>query len=388
MTVAKRILHIIPSISEESSGPTYVVSRLCESVIAAGATLTLATLDWPPMPSHPHYLLVFPLGIGPRRLGRSPAMWRWLKAAVASGSVSIVHSHGMWQMCTLFPGWACRGQGTAKLVTSPHGAFSRWAFTSGSRAKRLFWPLLQHPALTATACFHATADAERSDIRRMGFAQPVAVIPIGIDIPAPWPKVGTVPRTLLFLGRIHRVKGLDLLLAAWAVLQDRFPEWRLRIVGSDRGYFGSTGYEDELRLLATNMKLARLDFAGELCGLEKLAAYREAQLFVLPSRTENFGIAVAEALAADTPAVVSKAAPWQGLEANGCGWWVDLDKDALIDSLAKAMSLSPGELAKMGQLGREWMTRDFSWRRIGNMMAQTYAWLEGRASAPAFVSFD
>ena len=388
MTGSKRILHIIPSIGQESSGPSYVVSRLCQSLDAKEITLTLAALDLAPVLSPPPYLQVFPLGLGPRKLGRSPAMWRWLKTAVSSGSVSIVHNHGTWQMCSLYPGWACRGQTSAKLVISPHGAYSQWAFTSGSRAKRLFWPLLQRPALAGAACFHATADTERSAIRRMGFRQPVAVIPSGIDIPDPCTKAESTPRTLLFLGRIHHVKGLDLLLAAWAKLQDRFPEWRLKIVGSDLGYYGSSGYGDELRSLATSLRLARVEFSGELKGPEKLMAYREAQLFVLPSRTENFGVTVAEALAAGTPAVVTKTAPWQRLEDNGCGWWVDLDKDALIDGLAKAMSLPPVELAKMGQLGREWMTRDFSWQRIGNMMAQTYAWLEGRASAPAFVKFD
>jgi glycosyltransferase involved in cell wall biosynthesis len=294
----------------------------------------------------------------------------------------------MWQMSSLYPGWACRGQTTAKLVISPRGALSTWAFTSGSRAKRLFWPLLQRPALAGAACFHATADSERLDIRQMGFAQPVAVIPNGIDIPEPCFRAETHPRTLLYLGRLHRVKGLDLLLAAWAELQDRFPEWRLKIVGSDLGYHGRTGYECQLRSLATSLKLVRLEFAGELRGSDKLMAYREAQLFVLPSRSENFGIAVAEALAAGTPALVSKGAPWHGLEANGCGWWVDLDKVALIDGLAKAMSLSPDELKKMGQLGREWMSHDFSWPHIGNMMRQTYDWLAGRTPPPAFVRFD
>jgi glycosyltransferase involved in cell wall biosynthesis len=385
---AKHVLHIVPAITEESSGPSYTVTRLCESLIAEGHDVTLGVLDWGPSTFAPPYVRRFPLGLGPHRLGRSPAMWRWLKAAVASGTVGIVHSHGMWQMAGVYPGWACQGQKQAKLIVSPRGSFSQWAFVSGSPVKRLFWPLVQRPALAGCVCFHATAASEYRDIRRMDFTQPIAVIPNGIDIPDLLPRVESPIRTVLFLGRIHPVKGLDWLLQAWSVLQGRFPHWRLRIVGSDAGYLGGSGYSLKMKDLAASLGLDRVAFPGELRGPEKLAAYREAELFVLPSHTENFGIAVAEALAMGIPAVVSKGAPWQGLEANGCGWWVDLDKDALIHSLAEAMSLSPGELAKMGQLGRAWMTRNFSWQRIGNMMGQTYAWLEGRASAPAFVKFD
>jgi glycosyltransferase involved in cell wall biosynthesis len=315
-------------------------------------------------------------------------MWRWLKAAVASGTLGIVHSHGMWQMPVVYPGWACHAQKQAKLVVSPRGTFSQWAFASGSPVKRLFWPLVQRPALAGCVCFHATAMSEYRDIRRMGFTQPVAVIPNGIDIPDLLPKVEGPIRTLLFLGRIHPVKGLDWLLNAWAVLQRQFPHWRLRIVGSDAGYLGGSGYLPKMKEFSTSLRLDRVEFAGELRGAEKLAAYREAELFVLPSHTENFGIAVAEALAAGTPALVSKGAPWEGLEANGCGWWVDLGTEALVEGLAKAMSRTPVELAEMGRLGRDWMAREFSWPHIGAAMAETYAWLTTGGQAPACVRLD
>lgn len=388
MKTAKNIVHVVPSVSEESSGPTYVVTRLCESLVATGLSVTLGSLDLEPSVPVLPYGQLFPLGLGPRRLGRSPAMWHWLRDIVASGSATIVHNHGMWQMNAVYPGWACRGRRFVKLVVSPHGSFSRWAFSSGSRVKRLFWPLLQRPALAGAACFHATAEAEHLDIRRLGFLQPVAMIPFGIDIPEPCTKTEDGPRTLMFLGRLHRVKGLDLLLRAWAAVQDRFPDWRLQIVGSDLGYHGSSGYGQELRDLAAGLKLLRVEFVGELRGLEKLRAYREAQLFILPSRTENFGVVVAEALAAGTPVLASKAAPWQGLELNRCGWWVDLDADSLASALASAMAMSPSALAKMGERGRDWMVRDFAWPRIGRMMAETYAWLSEGGAAPAFVRFD
>jgi len=88
------------------------------------------------------------------------------------------------------------------------------AFLNGS-----FWPLVQRPSLNAVSCFHATAEAAYEDIRRTGFAQPVAIIPNGIEVPKIAPFLCESKRTLLFLGRIHLIKGLDLLLAAWGVIQ-------------------------------------------------------------------------------------------------------------------------------------------------------------------------
>jgi glycosyltransferase involved in cell wall biosynthesis len=315
-------------------------------------------------------------------------MYAWLKETIASGAVGLVHSHGMWMMPAVYPGRACRAGKEARLVVSPHGTFSQWAFASGSPLKRVFWPLFQRPAIAECACFHATAASEYSDIRRMGFNQPIAVIPSGIDIPSFLPKTEGPVQTLLFLGRLHPVKGLEWLLPAWAALEDRFPNWKLRIVGSDAHYLRGSDYSMKLKNLATDLKLERVEFVGELRGNEKLTAFREADLFVLPSHTENFGVAVAEALAAGTPALVSKGAPWGGLVANECGWWVDLGVEALVEGLRKAMSLSPQELMQMGHRGRDWMAHEFSWPRVGEAMAQTYAWLTTGGQPPGCVRLD
>lgn len=384
-----RLIHVVPAIAEESSGPTYSVTRLCESLIELGNDLTLAALDWNHLPAAPAYFKAFPLGLGPRRLGRSPAMYRWLRTNTASGSVDILHNHGMWQMNSVYPGRASRST-SARLVVSPRGAFSRWAMHHGSWTKALFWPLLQRPALRQAACFHATSEQEYSDIRRLGFNQPVAVIPNGIDLP---PDASADPvdgrQTLLFLGRIHRTKGLDLLLQAWKGLQSSFPHWDLLIVGSDKGYGAGDGYLAALQQTAADLGLKRITFAGELLGAGKLAAFRRADLFVLPTRSENFGIAVAEALAAGTPAVVSHGAPWHGLVEQGAGWWVEISVESLIGALEEAMRLDRAALKAMGQRGREWMRRDFAWPGIGRRMDGTYRWLIGESThRPEWIRID
>ena len=383
-----RLIHVVPAIAEEASGPSYSVVRLCESLLNQDQEVTLAALDWAPMTSPPSCLKAFPLGWGPRRLGNSPAMWQWLNKRILSKDVDILHNHGMWQMNAIYPGWAAK-KGKLHLVVSPRGAFSKWAILHGSVMKKLFWPLLQRPALKYATCFHATAGAEYEDIRRLGFRQPIAIIPNGIDIPALPPKQTNTIRTLLFLGRIHPKKGLDMLIPAWRAVQENYPDWQLIIAGSDEGYNGKSGYIEELQLLAQNLGVNRMKFIGSLYGIEKTHAYHNADIFILPTYSENFGMTVAEALAASTPAIVTKGAPWEGLDKYGAGWWVDINVESLTACLENALSLSPNALEQMGLQGREWMVNDFSWPQIGAQMTATYQWLLNKSlPVPAWVRLE
>jgi glycosyltransferase involved in cell wall biosynthesis len=373
---------VVSSVSEEAAGPSYSVVRLCETLGAGGHDVTLAALDWAPMSSPPRFMKVFPLSTGPRRLGCSPAMRRWLMEQARRGAVEIIHNHGLWMMPNVYSGRVARRR-AIPLMTSPRGMLSEWAFQYGSVVKRLFWPLVQKPALTATTCFHATAESEYEDIRRMGFHQPVAIIPNGIAIPEVVSKQAGISRTLLFLGRVHPVKGLDMLLPAWQVMQDRFPDWRLVIAGPDHG-----GYLIKMQHLAAQLRLTRIEFTGALKGKEKWKAYQQADLFVLPSYSENFGMAVAEALASGLPAIVSKGAPWKGLGEKSAGWWVDVGVDPLVDCLNHALAQTPDELEAMGRRGRAWMQTEFSWQRIGGMMAETYQWIAKGGETPEWVRMD
>lgn len=374
-----RLVHIVPTIIEQASGGNYAAIRLCEALTSEGEELTLASLDWGPMEAPPSFSKTFPLSLGPRRLGPSATMRRWLTTQGVDRAVDLFHNHSLWMMPNVYPGIVAKRY-SIPLVVAPHGTLSAWAMQSGSAIKKVFWPLVQRPALAAVTCFHATAVSEYEDIRRLGFLQPVAVLPNGVDIPASAPKEPDDTRTLLFLGRIHPVKGLDLLLPAWRAVQERFPEWRLRIIGPDNGR-----YLARMQRLATELRLARIEFTGPLFGPQKAQAYRQADLFVLPTYSENFGIAVAEALAAGVPAIVTKGAPWSGLVTNDCGWWIDIGVDALVACLELALSQPPRELAAMGLRGREWMAADFSWGQIGRKMVATYDWIGKGGSKPDWV---
>ena len=382
-----RVIHVVPAISEEASGPSYSVAKLCESLIEVGEDVTLAAMDLSGTRTSAPFVRLFPMGLGPRRAGRSPKMCRWLKDEVAGGSVDVLHNHGMWQMNSAYPGWAAKGQG-AKLIVSPRGAFSRWAMAHGSGFKRVFWPLVQRPALAHASCFHTTAEAEYDDIRRLGFKQPVAFIPNAVDVLPLLPKPLTEARTLLFLGRIHPIKGIDILLHAWSQVMERHREWRLSIVGTDAGYGDNGRYLEKMTTLAAALGLKRVHFKGPLYGEAKWAAYREADLCVLPTRSESFGMTVAESLAAGTPVIVTTAAPWRGLETHQSGWWIAIGLDPLVAALENAMRHSRHQLAQRGENGRQWMAAEFSWRPVALKMDLTYRWLTRGGEVPTWVTTD
>lgn len=376
------ILHTLAAIDHEASGPSYSVTRLCESLIDAGVDSRLAVLDWMPGNASPPYVTRFPLGWGPRRLGCSPAMARWLRAQVEGGTAEVLHSHGLWMMPNVYPG-RIRALGEVRLVVSPRGTLSAWAMNHHRWRKRAMWHLGQRATLARADAFHAAAEPEYGDIRRLGFRQPVAVIPNGIDVPPLQPKPLAGRRRLLYIGRVHVKKGVDLLLRAWRAVQDRFPDWEVVVAGPDDG-----GYLAQYRQLAAELGVQRVSFPGPVYGAEKLALYRSAQLYVLPTRSDNYAMTVAESLAAGTPAIVTKGAPWSGLAEHDAGWWIDVGVDSLVACLELALALPVERLAQMGRNGRAWMEREFSWRAIGERMAQIYRWLLGQGERPACVRED
>lgn len=374
-----KLVHVVPHVDKEASGPSYSVPHLCQSLAARGHEVELSCLA--ARGEIPGVVLdVHPQWPIPKRFAVSFGHARALRHKAQRAD--IVHNHSLWSMVNIAAGWVVPGE-HAKLVTSPRGTLSPWALSRSKAIKRVLWPL-QRRALAKADLLHATSEGELAQIRALGFTSPVAVIPNGIDLPE---VAGSKPipglRTLLFLGRIHPTKCVDRLLQAWKTLQGRHPDWRLVIAGP-----GDPAYMQGLHTLAESLALERIHFAGPAYGEDKSRAYREAELFVLPSHSENFGMAVAEALAHGCPVVVSRGAPWAGLEAEGCGWWIDHAIAPLTEALHEAMVLSPPQLAVMGLKGREWMARDFGWDSVARRMENAYRWILHGGDRPDSVQLD
>lgn len=332
--------------------------------------------DRPDLRSFPQYAGHVPVL---RSLRLSPELQQ--ATMIAAGSVDIVHAHGLWLMPNVYAGNAATRAGTS-LVVSPRGMLASAALDYSRLKKQLFWHLLQRRAYAAAAAWHATSEQEADEIRAFGIDKPIAVIPNGIDLPTVLAAhTETKPRRrLLFLSRIHPKKGLPALLDAWSHLAPERSDWDLVIAGADEG-----GHRAELEARIATDAIANVTFTGPLYGDAKAALLKDTDLFVLPTRNENFGIAVAEALAAGIPAVVTTGAPWRGLETERCGWWIEQGREPLLAALRHATALAPSERHAMGLRGRDWMMRDFGWDRIGQQMAAVYRWLAADGPRPSEV---
>ena len=366
-----KLLHVIPRVDQEAAGPSYSVPRLCTALAARGHEVELSCISAPK--SMPGVLLdLHPAWRVPNRFEVSTSLARNLrrKAEVAD----IVHNHSLWSMVNVAAGLLVPGR-HAKLVTSPRGTLSPWALSRTRHLKRLLKPL-QWRALERADLLHATSEQELADIRAQGLRAPIAVIPNGIDVPSVLAaRNGTERRRVLFLGRIHPTKCVDRLLRAWRELETNHDGWDLCISGP-----GESGFVHSLQTLSSGLGLQRVTFTGPVYGAAKSLAYRNADILVLPSHSENFGMVVAEALAHECPVIASRGTPWKRLESESCGWWVDHDVATLAATLDNAMRLPQMHRHEMGARGRAWMERDFSWASVAQKMESSYAWLLSRGA--------
>ncbi|NRB18481.1 MAG: glycosyltransferase [Rhodobacteraceae bacterium] len=301
---------------------------------------------------------------GPSTLGYAPG----LRAIVRDLNPDVIHLHGIWMYSSaVAANWArCQGN---QLVISPHGMLAPRALSFSSGRKRLIRVLYQNRCFAASSAFHATSLAEADDTRSYLGNVHVSVVPNGVyDTEMELPKWSTRSRQVVALGRLHPVKGYDLLLRSWAQIEARFPEWQLKIAGPD-----PDGYGDTLRQLAKELGLVRATVNPPQYGEDRDAFLANARLFALPSLTENFALTVPEALICATPVIASTGTPWEDLPDNGCGWWVAPEIDSLTLALVDALEQPDGRLEAMGTLGRSWALKSFGWDKIAANMVEFYA---------------
>lgn len=390
------LLHVVASINPRIGGPALSVTGLAEALARRGYSTTVASLDYREHGTPVGMDAVSTIHFMPGRTGRMLRGWSpQLSAAihvVATRPVDIIHNHGLWMFPNVYARRAAN-RSQVPLVTSPRGMLDAWSLGRSRFRKGIASIAFENKNLASARLFHATSEDEARAIRRHGLKQPIAVIPNGVDVAnelsAP-PRASLEERFqtlkgrrwLLFMGRLDPKKGLDTLLDAWRVLHAEFPEWHLIVVGPDLVGYGA----GQLAKAANEPSLLRATtFTGMLQGDDKQIALAHADVFVLPTRSENFGIAVAEALGAGTPVITTTAAPWAGIATRDCGWWVEPQPDAIREAIRSALRRSPEELAARGQIGRQWMHEEFSWDYVGERMAEAYRWILTGGTTPACV---
>lgn len=375
------VLLTIPGWHDRSGGPFHSVGHLASYLGKAGCRVTLFTASFPSQPAQ-----AAPDGVRMRvtqglmlpviSQSITPRAYREVLEEVRQSGIEVIHDNSQWLSLNHAVARVARKTGLPRMI-SPRGTLSAWALQYRSWKKQLALRLYQRKDLESATCFHATSPEEADSIRSLGLKQPVFLIPNGVDIPeAPAYFREETPRTALFLGRLHPVKNLDTLIRAWAKAR---PEgWRLRMVGADE-----VGLKADLLRLAADLGIAEeVHIEDPVYGADKWRVLREAQVVFLVSKSENFGIAAAEALATGVPVVAARSTPWSCLETHQLGWWVEGSEAGLADCLRSALSGSPASLRAMGLRGRTYAIEQYSWPSIALQVKEVYQWMQSPTSMP------
>ncbi len=355
-----KILHVIPSVSPKRGGPSVAVRRMAEGVAQHGIEVHIATTDDDGARRHPQRVYGKPVDENGVTLWYFPRqshfytvslpLTQWLIKHV--GDYDVVHIHALFSYPVAAAAVAAQRAGVPYIVR-PLGTLNQW----GIQYRRPFvkqWSLrfIEKPLLQRSARVHFTSRQEEIEARAAGVNARGAVIPLGLDI-VPFRTlpdraifreqydIGDAP-LILSLGRIDRKKGLNVLIAAFAGVYAVCPETRLVIAGD-----GDTALLAELRAQAQSLGVAKqVIWAGFLQGEAKLAALAAADLFVMPSHSENFGIAAVEALAAGLPTIISTGvAIHHEISEAGAGLAVPVDAAQLATAIRNLLADAPRRAA-------------------------------------------
>lgn len=293
----------------------------------------------------------------------SPALLRVLPSYIQWANV--VHLTAVYSFPTFPTLFLCR-LFNKPVVWSPRGALQRWEGSSRVVHKWVWESICQKLAPRNNLVLHVTSQAEADQsLKRFPRLQAV-LIRNGVDVPQNLRRSASNGELrLLYLGRLHPIKGVESLLEACGIVGGLSPDWHLYIAGT-----GSPSYVDFLKSKVQELGLSKqVEFVGEVFEDNKEALFAQSDVVLVPSHIENFGIVVAESLAHAVPVIASKGTPWIGLETNRCGLWVDNDRESLATAIRKIRTLP---LQEMGLRGREWMEKDFSWESVSGEMLAVY----------------
>lgn len=380
-----KILHVLASLAPRYGGPSKACVEMAVAVARLGHEVKIFTtnIDGPndldvPL-NHPvmknsveiRYFQVQP----PRFWKFSLPLARALKPAIAQADV--VHLHSLYLFTNLVTGYWCR-HFQKPYIMRPHGTLDPFLFNRHRGRKMLMEHLFEHRNLQNAAGIHFTTEEEKELASPHTFQRQGFVIPNGINLsdfaqlPSPGEFSELYPETrgkrcILFLSRLNFKKGLDLLIPAFIDIAREHPDIHLIVAGPDDEGLG----EQARQQLCHAKMLNRATFPGMLEGHKKLTAFAAAQFFVLPSYSENFGIAVVEAMACGLPVIISdKVNIWREVQRANAGIIVPCRIPELVSAMKKM--LHSDNLTEIGQNGKTFAAHEFDWNAIGSRLAKMY----------------
>ena len=277
----------------------------------------------------------------------------------------IVHAHGLWSPFIHKTIRLSISESIPVLLTT-HGMLDPWALSHKYLKKKLAWYFYQKNDTASINLIHTTSPVESKNIRDIGVNTPIVMIPNAVNLPLEYKGNRNHTKVALFLSRIHPVKGLLDLIDAWNSIDTN--GWKLIIAGE-----GDKKYTQLIKNKVNAYKLElEVNFIGHVCGKEKESLYRESDLFVLPTYSENFGLSIAEAMSYGLPVITTKAAPWYIIEENNCGWWVDVGVESLSKALSQSFNTPIKDLQEKGENARKAIYNSYTWTIIISEIIDVY----------------
>ncbi|MHA1112878.1 MAG: glycosyltransferase [Alphaproteobacteria bacterium] len=377
-----RLLHVLATLSAEWGGPPKAAVDMARALAERGHEVTILAGDEgdPPVDLDTARaagveIATFPLAF-PRRFMHAPGLGRALAAAVPRAD--LVHVHSLYLYHSWVAGRLSRRHGVP-FVLSPHGSLDPYLYRRHRGRKWVVERLFQNALMGAAAALYFITEEERDLARPVSCGAKGVVVPLGLhaadyaELPpkgrfrAAHPEIGD-RLILLFFGRLNFKKGLDLLVPAFARARARGVDAHLVLAGPDDNMADKVrGWLDAADLAA------HATFTGRLAGADSLALLADADIFVLSSYTENFGIAVVEAMACGLPVLISdRVNIWREVAAAGAGRVEPCDAERFGDAIVE-MFADPDALARMGAGGWRCARDEFDWARIAARMEETYA---------------
>lgn len=257
-----------------------------------------------------------------------------------------------------------------KVVLTPHGMLEPWII------KRHYWTrkvpalwLYQKAAVQRADCVQATAESERNNLLKLGYNSNIKVVRLGIDAESiemkrSWKK----SRQILFLSRVHVKKGINFLVEAADVLRNELQGYKILVAGE-----GDADYVEAMKRMICDRGLQDIvQLIGGVYGDEKWRLFQTSDFFVLPTHSENFGLAIAESMASGTPVITTVGTPWSDLNGSEAGAWIEIGTEPLVETLRKFLSLTEDELETMGRNGRKLIETKYSAHVMAEQMMEVY----------------
>ena len=375
-----KILQIISSMGINSGGPstcTYFLIKGLNKLGIRAIILTFTPIEGDSLIANDSFIRTVEKPFE-RKFGYSYSFRKHLNKYQ---DYNLIHANGLWQYSSLI-GAKFSFKTKIPFVISTHGMLYPQALKISSIKKKIMFFLFQKSVLNRADVIHATCNQEKKYIRALGITSPIAVIPNPIEV-----TLRKVEKKILkikrigFVGRFSPIKNLETLLDAWAQVGKDLDDFELTLIGD-----GDEIYKKSIIKKARDLGIRNIVFTGFLKGEEKERMIRSLTCLVLPSKSENFGMVVAEALASNVPVIASKGTPWQDLVTHNCGWWIDIGLEPLKKALEQAIGSSDKTLIKMGANGRKLIEDKYSMQSVAEQMLQLYKWILTRVNKPQFIS--